>query len=84
MNSFLELYPCQIKHKFSFLEDVQMLMKGQQFEWHGNKQQLFSSEACFTEAMRQIVSTHRHVVSIDVVFMWASMNNREFHPRKVI
>ena len=42
---------------------------------------LLNSEA-MTEA--ESVSTHRHVVSIDVVIEWTSMDDREFHPRKVV
>ena len=52
-----------------------------------NEQLMFADTEAMTEAERRFfesVSTHRHVVSIDVVVIGIPMDNREFHPRRVI
>lgn len=48
---------------------------------------MFADTEAMTEAESRFfesVSTHRHVVSIDVVIIGTPMDNREFHPRRVI
>lgn len=40
-------------------------------------------ELQYSAALKK-VSTHRHVVSIDVVIFCISMDYREFHPRRVV
>lgn len=61
--------------------------------WHSAKEYAAKISMMFTdtEAMTEIqraalktVSTHRHIVSIYVVIIWISMDNREFHSRRVI
>lgn len=51
------------------------------------EQLMFADTEAMTEAESRFfesVSTHRHVVSIDVVIIGTPMDNREFHPRRVI
>lgn len=45
---------------------------------------MFTDTGTMTEQQKGFVSTHRNVVSIDVVVIWTAMDNREFHPRGVI
>lgn len=76
---------CVFQHFFKHW----MVQKKVEHDKKKNKQSLWCSQTLKHEWLSTrracwVLSTHRHVVSIDVVVIWTAMDNREFHPRRVI